>query len=58
MQANLTIGPFWFPDMFTSVGIANSAGVMVALIVGVSLLPVIFVHWRGHFMRGEMSGRL
>ncbi|KAH5023930.1 hypothetical protein HBI75_152330 [Parastagonospora nodorum] len=52
------IGPFWFPDMFATVGIANSAGVVVALIIGVSLFPVIFTHWRGHKMRGEMSGRM
>jgi MFS family permease len=52
------IGPFWFPDMFESVGVANSAGIVVALLVGVSLVPVAFTHWRGHQMRGEMSGRM
>ncbi|KAH7408653.1 major facilitator superfamily domain-containing protein [Phaeosphaeria sp. MPI-PUGE-AT-0046c] len=52
------IGPFWFPDMFASVGIANSAGIAAALLVGVSLVPVAVVQWSGHRMRGEMSGRL
>jgi MFS family permease len=52
------IGPFWFPDTFASVGIANSAGVIVALLVGMSLVPVMFTHWRGQRWRGEMSGRL
>jgi hypothetical protein len=52
------IGPFWFPDMFATVGVANSAGIVVALLVGVSLAPVAVTHWRGHKMRGEMSGRL
>ncbi|KAJ4363514.1 hypothetical protein N0V83_009809 [Neocucurbitaria cava] len=52
------IGPFWFPDMFTNVGVANSAGVAVALIVGVSLIPVALTHWKGDRMRGDMSARM
>jgi MFS family permease len=52
------IGPFWFPDMFETVGVANSAGVVAALVVGVSLVPVVVVHWKGQSMRGEMSGRM
>lgn len=52
------IGPFWFPDMFASVGIANSAGIVTALLVGVSFSPIVFTQWRGQRMRGEMSGRM
>ena len=33
--------------MFTSVGVAASSGVVAALIVGVSILPTIFIQWRG-----------
>ncbi|KAK1141067.1 hypothetical protein N8T08_009640 [Aspergillus melleus] len=42
------IGPFWFPDMFESVGIANSSGVITALIMGVSFIPTALLHWQGH----------
>ncbi|PYI16155.1 MFS multidrug transporter [Aspergillus japonicus CBS 114.51] len=41
------IGPFWFTDLFDSVGVAESSGVVVALIVGASVLPTVWVHWRG-----------
>ncbi|RDL29811.1 Uncharacterized protein BP5553_10676 [Venustampulla echinocandica] len=41
------IGPFWFPAMFENVGVAASAGVVTALIVGVSILPTMLVQWRG-----------
>ena len=34
---------FRFPDMFTNVGIAKSAGVAVALMVGCSLLPTLWL---------------
>ena len=33
--------------MFTSVGVAASAGVATALIVGVSIVPTMLVQWRG-----------
>ena len=36
-----------FPDMFTTVGVAKSAGVTTALLVGVSVIPTIFLQWRG-----------
>ncbi|KAL6705131.1 hypothetical protein ACN47E_007236 [Coniothyrium glycines] len=52
------LGPFWFPDMFTNVGIAKSTGIVAALLVGASLIPVIVTHWRGHAMRGNMSARI
>ncbi|KKK18579.1 hypothetical protein ARAM_005730 [Aspergillus rambellii] len=45
------LGPFWFPDMFESVGIAASAGVCVALMVGVSVIPTIFLQWKGRSFR-------
>ncbi|KFY40505.1 hypothetical protein V494_03455 [Pseudogymnoascus sp. VKM F-4513 (FW-928)] len=45
------IGPFWFPAMFENVGVAASAGVVVALLVGVSIFPTLLVHWRGPSFR-------
>ncbi|KAL4806824.1 major facilitator superfamily domain-containing protein [Aspergillus unguis] len=47
------IGPFWFPAMFESVGIAKSSGVVVALIMGASFIPMAFLHWRGHGVRAK-----
>ncbi|KAJ5923110.1 hypothetical protein N7516_010813 [Penicillium verrucosum] len=41
------IGPFWFPQMFEVVGWAGGAGIAVALMVGVSVIPTILVQWRG-----------
>jgi len=32
--------------MFESVGIAGSAGVVVALICGVSFIPIALLHWQ------------
>ncbi|KAF1938099.1 MFS general substrate transporter [Clathrospora elynae] len=52
------LGPFWFPAMFENVGIANSAGVAAALLVGASLIPMMFTHWKGHTLRGHMSDRM
>ncbi|KAJ4298216.1 hypothetical protein N0V90_006115 [Kalmusia sp. IMI 367209] len=53
------IGPFWFPQMFEHVGIANSAGVVVALVVGVSLVPTMILQWRGKsFRQREMTARI
>ncbi|BCR84428.1 putative MFS transporter [Aspergillus chevalieri] len=49
------LGPFWFPSMFESVGIAASSGVGVALIVGVSAVPTIFLHWKGRVWRKEKT---
>ncbi|KAJ5267632.1 Major facilitator superfamily domain general substrate transporter [Penicillium angulare] len=47
------IGPFWFPYMFDNVGIAPSAGIVSAMIVVASVIPTIFLHWRGKSMRHE-----
>ncbi|KAJ5715656.1 uncharacterized protein N7483_012837 [Penicillium malachiteum] len=41
------IGPFWFPNMFTNVGWAGGAGIAVALMVGVSIIPTMLLQWRG-----------
>jgi hypothetical protein len=46
------IGPFWFPPMFTSVGVAASGGVAAALIIGVSIFPTMVIQWRGDRWRG------
>ncbi|KAI9373830.1 major facilitator superfamily domain-containing protein [Aspergillus egyptiacus] len=45
------IGPFWFPSMFESVGIAKSSGIVTALIMGASFFPTVFLHWEGHRLR-------
>ncbi|KAL4963769.1 putative MFS multidrug transporter [Aspergillus stella-maris] len=45
------IGPFWFPAMFESVGIANSSGIVTALIMGASFFPMVYLHLRGHRWR-------
>lgn len=37
--------------MFENVGVAASAGVAVALIVGVSIFPTALAHWRGPSFR-------
>lgn len=39
--------------MFTNVGIAPSSGIGAALIVVVSIIPTVFLHWRGKFWRNE-----
>lgn len=53
------IGPFWFPQMFEHVGVANSAGVAVAMLVGVSLVPTMILQWRGSlFRQREMTARI
>jgi hypothetical protein len=37
--------------MFENVGVAASAGVGCALIVGASVIPTIIVHWQGEKWR-------
>ncbi|CAG8122059.1 unnamed protein product [Penicillium olsonii] len=39
------LGPFYFPDMFTALGLGGAAGVMVAIIGGCALLPIIAVQF-------------
>lgn len=43
-----------FPDMFESVGLAASAGVVTALTVGVCVIPTIFLHWNRQARRAKM----
>ncbi|KAI9372150.1 major facilitator superfamily domain-containing protein [Aspergillus egyptiacus] len=45
------IGPFWFPGMFENVGVAASSGVCVALMVGASVFPTMFLQWKGRSFR-------
>ncbi|KAJ5194256.1 hypothetical protein N7472_006722 [Penicillium cf. griseofulvum] len=47
------IGPFWFTPMFENAGVAPSAGIGSALIVLVSVIPTVFLHWRGKVWRSE-----
>jgi hypothetical protein len=49
------IGPFWFPDMFTSLGLRGSAGLMVGIIIVVAILPTIYVQWKGRPMREKRA---
>ncbi|KAJ5779912.1 hypothetical protein N7457_005072 [Penicillium paradoxum] len=37
------VGPFYFPGMFTTLGLGGAAGVMAALVGGCALLPIIAV---------------
>ncbi|GAB1204214.1 hypothetical protein APSETT445_002863 [Aspergillus pseudonomiae] len=48
------LGPFWFPPMFETVGVAASAGVGCALIVGVSVIPTLFLHFMGRKWRPDI----
>lgn len=45
------IGPFWFPEAITNLGFGSAAGLMVGLMVAASILPTIFLQWRGAKMR-------
>ncbi|KAL2832819.1 major facilitator superfamily domain-containing protein [Aspergillus cavernicola] len=45
------IGPFWFPDMFSNVGVAASSGVAGALMFVFSFLLIIPVHVSGRKWR-------
>jgi hypothetical protein len=40
-----------FPDMFTNVGVAKSAGVTTALLIGASVIPTALLQWRGQIWR-------
>lgn len=45
------IGPFWFPPLLTNVGLVKSLGVIIALIVGASVLPTLLLQWKGKIWR-------
>ncbi|PYI23136.1 MFS general substrate transporter [Aspergillus japonicus CBS 114.51] len=38
------IGPFYFPDMFDTLGLAGAAGVMCAIVGACAMLPIVAVH--------------
>lgn len=38
--------------MFINIGLLGSAGVAVALMVGVSIIPTILLQWKGKDWRG------
>lgn len=47
------LGPFWFAPMFEDVGVAPSAGVATALIVGISVIPTILLQWKASALGGK-----
>ncbi|KAK9451826.1 mfs transporter [Limtongia smithiae] len=47
------IGPFWFPEMLANIGLSRSCGIPVAMIVGVSVIPTMYLQWKGRSMRKE-----
>jgi len=47
-----------FPSMFDNVGIGASAGVVCALVAGVSLIPTIWLQWRGQHHREKKVAKL
>ncbi|KAL3425912.1 major facilitator superfamily transporter [Phlyctema vagabunda] len=49
------IGPFWFPDMFTSLGLSGSAGLMVGLLIVFSILPILFIQFKGKAIREKRA---
>lgn len=50
------IGPFWFPDMFTTLGLRGSAGLVVGIVVVVSILPIALLQWLGGKSRIKRVG--
>ncbi|KAK4548426.1 hypothetical protein LTR36_009336 [Oleoguttula mirabilis] len=48
------LGPFWFPPMFTNVGLYGSAGIAAAMMIVFSILPTIFLQWKGQGLRGAV----
>ena len=45
------IGPFWFPNMFDSVGIKGSTGIIVGVTILASFLPIVGVQYFGSRIR-------
>ena len=43
--------------MFAQVGIAASAGVVCALLAGISVIPTIWLQWRGQHHREKKNAR-
>lgn len=50
-QAQKLIRISRFPSMFASVGVAASSGIGAGLMVGVSVIPTLLVHWKGRSWR-------
>lgn len=40
------IGPFWYTDMYASLGNSGSGGLMAGLIFIASIVPVALLQWR------------
>ncbi|KAF2096303.1 MFS transporter [Rhizodiscina lignyota] len=49
------IGPFWFPDMIDSIGVAGSGGLMAGIVLVCSVLPVVVLQWKGGAWRASNS---
>ncbi|TVY81245.1 Efflux pump radE [Lachnellula suecica] len=45
------IGPFFFPDMFTNLGLDGTAGLMVGILIVFAILPIVFIQWKGAAIR-------
>ncbi|KAA8571080.1 hypothetical protein EYC84_000435 [Monilinia fructicola] len=50
------VGPFWFPSMFTNLGLSTSAAVVAGLVIGVSILPTLIVQLKGRRWRPAKAG--
>lgn len=50
------IGPFWFPSMFDNAGLKGTAGIMVGIVVVASVLPTIYIQWKGKALREKRAG--
>ncbi|KAH8816582.1 major facilitator superfamily domain-containing protein [Xylogone sp. PMI_703] len=51
------IGPFWFPDMITNCGLKGAAGVMVGIVFIFSVLPTVYIQWKGKSLREKRADR-
>ena len=49
------IGPFWFPSMFTNIGLKGTAGLISGLVLVISVLPTIFIQFRGAKIREKRA---
>ncbi|RFU33790.1 hypothetical protein B7463_g2535, partial [Scytalidium lignicola] len=45
------IGPFWFPDMVANCGLKGTAGLMAGIVFIFTVLPTVFVQWKGKKLR-------
>lgn len=41
----LQTGPFYFPLMFSKLGLGRAAGLMVGIVAVTSLLPIVAIHF-------------